>query len=317
MGAEHGADKRPRVVAEERAEEEAERWARRRSRTCWSSAAARAASRSAPGCASSACRAIVIDKHARPGDQWRKPLQVAVPARPGLVRPPAVPEVPGQLAGVRAQGQDRRLARVLHQGDGGAVLGRAPTPSRARTTSETGEWTSRSSARASRSTLRPKHLVLATGDVRQAEHPRRSRAWTSSAATSTTPRAHPGPDALPRQEGAWSSASTTRAFDICGALWETRRRRDDGAAVLDAHREVRHADGHRARRRSTPSEAVAAGMTTEKADLIFASLPVPDPARVPDPGLRGDGRAGQGLLRRGWRRPASSTTGATTAPACS
>ncbi len=33
-------------------------------------------------------------------------------------------------------------------------------------------------------------------------------------------------------------------------------------------------------------EAVANGITTEKADLIFASLPVPDPARVPDPGLR-------------------------------
>ena len=49
-------------------------------------------------------------------------LQVAVPARPGLVRPPAVPAVPAELAGVRAEGQDRRLARVLHPGDGGAVL---------------------------------------------------------------------------------------------------------------------------------------------------------------------------------------------------
>ena len=49
-------------------------------------------------------------------------LQVAVPARPGLVRPPALPAVPAELAGVRAEGQDRRLARVLHPRDGGAVL---------------------------------------------------------------------------------------------------------------------------------------------------------------------------------------------------
>jgi putative flavoprotein involved in K+ transport len=34
-------------------------------------------------------------------------LQVAVPSRPGLVRPPAVPALPAELAGVRAQGQDR------------------------------------------------------------------------------------------------------------------------------------------------------------------------------------------------------------------
>ena len=32
-------------------------------------------------------------------------------------------------------------------------------------------------------------------------------------------------------------------------------------------------------------QAVANGVTTEKADMIFASLPVPDPARVPDPAV--------------------------------
>ncbi len=62
----------------------------------------------------------------RPTRTARRPvaqaLQVAVPARPGLVRPPALSAVPAQLAGVRAQGQDRRLAGVLHPGHGGAVL---------------------------------------------------------------------------------------------------------------------------------------------------------------------------------------------------
>ena len=49
-------------------------------------------------------------------------LQVAVPARPGLVRPSALHQVPGQLAGVLAQGQDRRLAGDVHAGDGAQLL---------------------------------------------------------------------------------------------------------------------------------------------------------------------------------------------------
>src|SRR3712207_8085640 len=52
------------------------------------------------------------DRQARPPRRpVAQPLQVAVPARPGLVRPPALPEVSGHLAGLLAQGQDRRLAR--------------------------------------------------------------------------------------------------------------------------------------------------------------------------------------------------------------
>ena len=79
-----------------------------------------------------------------------QPLQVAVPARPGLVRPPALPEVPRQLAGVRAQGQDRRLAGVLHPGDGGALLVEYDGHQRAPGPKTRGSGPSRSSARASR-----------------------------------------------------------------------------------------------------------------------------------------------------------------------
>ena len=46
---------------------------------------------------------IIVEKNARPGDQLAQPLQVALPARPGLVRPPAVPAVPRELAGVLAR----------------------------------------------------------------------------------------------------------------------------------------------------------------------------------------------------------------------
>ena len=68
----------------------------------------------------------VPDPRRRQAPAARRPVaqqvQVALPPRPGLVRPPAVPEVPRQLAGVRAEGQDRRLAGVVREGDGGAVL---------------------------------------------------------------------------------------------------------------------------------------------------------------------------------------------------
>ena len=53
-----------------------------------------------------------------------QPLQVALPARPGLVRSFALHRLPEELAGVLAQGQDRRLAGDVHQGHGAELLDR-------------------------------------------------------------------------------------------------------------------------------------------------------------------------------------------------
>ena len=84
--------------------------------------------------------------------------------------------------------------------------------------------------------------------------------------------AHPGPDAYAGQEVPWSSAATTRRFDICGALWE-----NDADVTM-----VQRSSTHIVTSDSLmdiglgalySEQAVAAGMTTEKADLIFASLP--------------------------------------------
>ena len=148
MGAEHGADKHrdldgaaPGGGREPRHHHPALRAGRRR----------RPGRHRARRTAAPARRAGAGDRQApAPRRPVAQPLQVAVPPRPGLVRPPALPEVPGQLAGLRAQGQDRRLARVLHAGHGGALLvqhrghQRRPTPRRPRS------GRSRSSARASR-----------------------------------------------------------------------------------------------------------------------------------------------------------------------
>lgn len=67
---------------------------------------------------------IIVERNARPGDSWRNPVQVALPARSGLVRPSAVHQVPPKLAGVLAKGQDRRLARDVHARAGAELLER-------------------------------------------------------------------------------------------------------------------------------------------------------------------------------------------------
>ncbi len=83
--------------------------------------------------------------------------------------------------------------------------------------------------------------------------------------------AHPGPDAYAGKK-AVVVGSNNSAFDICGALWEK------GADVTM----VQRSSTHIVRSDSLmeiglgalySEEAVAAGMTTEKADLVFASLP--------------------------------------------
>ena len=120
-------------------------------------------------------------------------------------------------------------------------------------------------------TLRPKQLVLATGMSGKAERAGDPRAWTSSRASSTTPRST---RARTRYKGkkVVVIGSNNSAHDICAALWEA------GADVTMVQRSSTHIV-----RSDTLMEiglgalyseqAVAAGMTTEKADLIFASLP--------------------------------------------
>ena len=115
---------------------------------------------------------------------------------------------------------------------------------------------------------------------------------------------HPGPDAYAGKRCV-VIGSNNSAHDICAALWEA------GADVTMVQRSSTHIV-----RSATlmdiglgalySEEAVAAGVTTEKADMIFASLPVPDPARVPDPALRPDARARRGLLRPARGAPAST-----------
>ncbi|MFL6132828.1 MAG: NAD(P)-binding domain-containing protein [Nocardioidaceae bacterium] len=118
--------------------------------------------------------------------------------------------------------------------------------------------------------LRPKQLVLATGMSGKPNVPEipgmdkfRGDQHHSSA--------HPGPDAYAGKR-AVVIGSNNSAFDICGALWET------GADVTMVQRSSTHIVRSDSLMKIGlgalySEEAVASGITTEKADLVFASLP--------------------------------------------
>ncbi|MDQ1670824.1 MAG: putative flavoprotein involved in transport [Actinomycetota bacterium] len=119
-------------------------------------------------------------------------------------------------------------------------------------------------------TLRPKQLVLATGMSGKANIPtfEGMDEFTGDQHHSSQ---HPGPDAY-RGKRAVVIGSNNSAHDICAALWE------GGADVTMVQRSSTHIVKSDSLMEVAlgglySEEAVAAGMTTLKADLTFASLP--------------------------------------------
>ena len=119
-------------------------------------------------------------------------------------------------------------------------------------------------------TLRPKQLVLATGMSGKPSLPKFEGMDVFTGEQHHSSK-HPGPDAY-RGKKAVVIGSNNSAHDICAALWEV------GADVTM----VQRSSTHIARSDSLmemalgglySENAVASGMTTQKADLTFASLP--------------------------------------------
>jgi len=213
--------------------------------------------------------AIVIDKHARPGDQWRgryKSLCLHDPVwydhLPYLKFPDNWPVFsPKDKIGDWLES----YTKVMEIPYWGSTVATSATYSE-----EKGEWTVEVERDGMPLTLRPRQLVLATGMSGKPNIPSipgqdvfRGDQHHSSA--------HPGPDAYAGKRCV-VVGSNNSAFDICGALWE------HGADVTMVQRSSTHivksdtlmdvglGDLYSER-------AVAAGVTTEKADMIFASLP--------------------------------------------
>ena len=236
---------------------------------------------------------LVVDKHPRPGDQWRnryKSLCLHDPVwydhLPYLKFPDNWPVfAPKDKIGDWLES----YVKVME-----VPYWSSTTATSATWSEETGEWTVQVEREGMPLTLRPKQLVFATGMSGKARMPEiagtdvfRGDVHHSSA--------HPGPDAY-RGKKAVVIGSNNSAFDICGALWENDvdvtmvQRSSTHIVKSDSLMEIGLGDLYSER-------AVASGVTTEKADMIFASLPYRILHDVPDPGVRGDGRAGQGLLR--------------------
>ena len=134
----------------------------------------------------------------------------------------------------------------------------------------TKEWTVVVDRDGQEVTLRPKQLVLATGMSGKANVPAYPGMDSFKGDQHHSSR-HPGPDAY-RGKKAVVIGSNNSAHDICAALWE-----NDVDVTM-----VQRSSTHIVRSDTLmdiglgglySEQAVRSGMTTEKADLIFASLP--------------------------------------------
>lgn len=109
--------------------------------------------------------------------------------------------------------------------------------------------------------------------------------------------------------------SNNSAHDICGALWENDA--DVTMVQRSSTHVVKSASLMEFALGSLYSEkAVARGITTEKADLTFASLPYRIMSQYRSRSTNGSPRR-TGSSTNDWRRPDSGTTGVTTVPGCS
>ena len=213
---------------------------------------------------------VVIDRHARPGDQWRsryKSLCLHDPVwydhLPYLPFPPNWPVfAPKDKIGDWLE----MYTRVME-----INYWSSTTCKSAAYDENTKEWTVVVDRDGEEITLKPKQLVLATGMSGKPNVPTlpgqekfRGEQHHSSQ--------HPGPDAY-RGKKAVVIGSNNSAFDICGALWEAGaesvtmvQRSSTHIVKSDTLMDIGLGDLYSER-------ALAAGMTTQKADMTFASIP--------------------------------------------
>ena len=213
--------------------------------------------------------AIIVEKNARPGDSWRnryKSLCLHDPVwydhLPYLDFPSTWP-----VFAPKDKIDDwlEMYTRVMELNYWGST-----TATSARYDEQAGEWELVVDRAGEQVTLRPKHVVIAmgvSGKPNVPSFPGMERFQGDQHHSS----AHPGPDAY-RGKRAVVIGSNNSAHDICAALWEA------GADVTM----VQRSSTHIVRSDSLmdialgplySEEALAAGMTTYKADTVFASLP--------------------------------------------
>ena len=212
---------------------------------------------------------IIVDKHARPGDAWRnryKSLCLHDPVwydhMPYLPFPEHWPVfAPKDKIGDWLE----MYARVMELN-----CWNSTTCNSACYDEAAKEWVVELLRDGQPVTLRPKQLVLATGMSGVPNIPQYPGAETFQGIQHHSSQ-HPGGEAF-RDKKCVVIGSNNSAHDICANLWE------HGADVTMVQRSSTHiarSDSlmELALKGLYSEEAVASGMTTEKADLTFASLP--------------------------------------------
>jgi len=213
---------------------------------------------------------VIVDRHPRPGDQWRrryKSLCLHDPVwydhLPYLKFPEHWPVFSPKDKIADWLESYTRVMELTYWGGADA--------SSARYDERDGRWAVMVEREGQPpAVLRPAHLVLATGVSGKPNVPSFPGMETFRGDQHHS-SAHPGPDAY-RAKRCVVIGSNNSAFDICGALWES------GADVTMVQRSSSHIVKSDTLMEIGlgalySEEAIAAGMTTEKADHVFASIP--------------------------------------------
>ncbi|SOE94770.1 putative flavoprotein involved in K+ transport [Burkholderia sp. D7] len=213
--------------------------------------------------------AIIVDKNERPGDAWRaryKTLCLHDPVwydhMPYLPFPDNWPVFsPKDKIGDWLE----MYTKVMELNYWGST-----TCKSARYDEAAGEWIVEVERGGEKLTLRPKQLVLATGMSGKPNLPKFKGMDVFKGEQHHSSK-HPGPDAYKGKKVVVIGANNS-AHDICGALWEAGvdvtmvQRSSTHIVKSDSLMDLALGDLYSER-------AVAAGMTTMKADLTFASIP--------------------------------------------
>jgi putative flavoprotein involved in K+ transport len=213
---------------------------------------------------------VVIDRHARPGDQWRsryKSLCLHDPVwydhLPYLPFPPNWPVfAPKDKIGDWLE----MYTRVMEINYWSSTTCRSASYDE-----DAKEWTVVVDRDGEEITLEPKQLVLATGMSGKPNVPQIEGQDVFKGEQHHSSQ-HPGPDPYKGKEVV-VIGSNNSAFDICGALWEAGagsvtmvQRSSTHIVKSDTLMDIGLGDLYSER-------AVAAGVTTQKADMTFASIP--------------------------------------------
>ncbi|MGR4069744.1 NAD(P)/FAD-dependent oxidoreductase [Billgrantia sp. C5P2] len=212
---------------------------------------------------------IVLDKHPRPGDAWRnryKSLCLHDPVWYDHLPYIPFPENWPVFAPKDKIGDWLEMyTRVMELNYWSSTECEGASFDEA-----SGEWTVRVNRDGEQVTLRPKQLILATGMSGVPNVPHFPGAETFEGEQQHSSQ-HPGPDAY-RGKKVVVVGSNNSAHDICAALWEndadvTMIQRSS-THIVKSDSLMEHALGP-----LYSEEAVKNGITHDKADLIFASIP--------------------------------------------